>query len=440
MAFADDWAREEEARWDRLEQLGVLVPVGQTVTGEHEVELVSTLADCVETTILYRAPRRAMIHPHPVWPAELARGGGHGSFVRDLQLMSFGPVQPHRKSIVLSVGGRSPFDRDGELVTVPVDRSATAPYDRHLANAPAPIETGGVSIGVLDANVGLNTLVVDVRLETLDPEILGLELGWPMGSHSLRHRSGPGPDVLWRDWFPDQPEGEPTQPIRRRLGGGMESIESRISLGGPMIARAKRRDPAQAPPPGPQPPSMPLQPISVTARPGGEPLRVRGGGGRSGPPMPGVQDLTSFQITAPPREATGVEIELRNVYAHRFGGGEVVVLPSPEEDRRVDIGVSVAVDGGHVEFVAWEPDPPNEGSRLVVRMPSPDWFPDIRVLVGEASMSFMANQSADGTVRCRVMGRDRPALEQPGGVPVALRMIGRQLDPVRIAIPLTALA
>jgi hypothetical protein len=156
--------------------------------------------------------------------------------------------------------------------------------------------------------------------------------------------------------------------------------------------------------------------------------------------MPGVQDLTSFQITAPPREATGVEIELRNVYAHRFGGGEVVVLPSPEEDRRVDIGVSVAVDGGHVEFVAWEPDPPNEGSRLVVRMPSPDWFPDIRVLVGEASMSFMANQSADGTVRCRVMGRDRPALEQPGGVPVALRMIGRQLDPVRIAIPLTALA
>jgi hypothetical protein len=420
------------------EEVGALVDIGRVIEVEgHRVEILKSFADCTGTAIAYRSPRMSGTHPILVWPPEAARGGSSGGGDDDFLVGGFGPVLPHRREVLISFanfGRGMPFE--GDTYSVPVDRSRTAAHDRFLSQpVPDPVETEGLSFRLLDACSGLLGGVAEVIMGIHNPSILAAELGWP--DHGRRMISAEeGPRNLWEEWRPRQPDSGGTT-FTRRLPGGWMVTGSSARIGSMTgIARAELR--SQGPPPQRPPEERPPEPrsgVDVVALPHGESLRLDRWGQRAegAPRRNGM--IHNVEYEAPPQDATGIELVIRP-YASRFAGGDVVTVPNPSHDSKIDLtGAAFSSPDGRVELLRWEP---NHGSySLIMSALSPDWWLDVRVLIGEESVSLWAGRGAGGTIHAGLPAMYNEAFERPEGVKLALRMISKPAPEVRLAAPLS---
>jgi hypothetical protein len=414
----EDWfeevERKEAARWERAEEAGALLTVGQTIrVGPHEVEIVKTLADCTQTAVLFRAPREAMIHPDALSPPELF-GGLHGTMTSDLQIAHFKPVLPHRKTVVLAWQPRPQALDEAITTAVPVDRGQTAAHDRSLADPPSPVECDGMRVSVADGAGGVVVGLVDIVIEPGDPDIPAFSLGGPPMGFLPYPRRGPGPEELWREWSP---------PLDSTKGWGGPTISTATA-----VAVFDQDAAAKAPPP--------LEPAWTTvAFPSRESLAALGSHGHGGPPAT-AQALT-LRFDAPRPEDAGIEVTLAQLYLFRYAGGKRLVVPAPGEGETVDLtGMGFDWQGSRLELLCWRPRADSACS-LCVRPPSPDAWPDIRVLAEGGSVSLWTRPQADGTLECGLPRIYDPLFRQSDTVELALRMVGHPIEPITLTVPLT---
>ncbi|MDQ4082078.1 MAG: hypothetical protein M3123_04215 [Actinomycetota bacterium] len=417
-----DWLeqvqRREAARWERAERAGAFVPVGRTVrVGSADVEVVKTFADCTTTAVLYEPPPETILFAEPLSPAELAPGRGPlGTKIDGVHVQGLKPVFPSRRFVVLAF--RLFAGREATPLAVAVERRRTAAYDRFLGEAPAPIEGDGVRVTLLDAQAGLVAGTVDVLVELLAPDVLGLTLG-RLGflPHVPR---GPGPEALWREWLP--PSSPPVDTAKLEVGGAVTET---------VAARAVEDPEASVASPRPEPG------WTAVAFPGREPLAEASWSGAGGPPLATPIGIFSLFFDPPPHEAEGVELSIRQLYLFRYGGGETLTLPPPSAREPVSLaGLGFDYGGERLALDAWETTP--DGSfALSLRPPAPDWWPDLRVLADGRSATVWSQPLADGTIRYALPRVYEELFRGRGGVRIALRLVGRPVAPVEMRVPLT---
>lgn len=390
----------------------------------HEIEIIKSLADCIGTMVYYRAPRMSGINITPLSPPEIIGGwGAHGG---DVIQAVFEPVQPHRDEIELRFGPR--HAAGGVRATVPVDRRRTARMERYLADPRPPVvETDGVAIEATAARVGVLHGVVDMTITTLDESILTLEMGWP---HRTHIRRGPGPEAFWNEWYPRESEVQETRTLEPD-GTMTVSVSQSISV----TAVARRGGPLRRTLPDPP---RPPPPVRVVATPGGEPLEGSGSTHAKGRVPEPPRTFADVTHDPPPPEASGIEVSLSGLYLCRFGSDRIVTVPNPTPGNETDlIDAGFDIPGGRVELIRWDPGYdviPN----LVIRTPSPRWWPDIRILHGDQSVSLWMRPGLDGTVVGGLPRMYEAAFQNPGGVRIALRMVGRPATEILIPIAWTA--
>jgi hypothetical protein len=167
--------------------------------------------------------------------------------------------------------------------------------------------------------------------------------------------------------------------------------------------------------------------------------RIADGGAHkaSGRIRPQLEIRAVAEHDPPPPESSGVELTISGLYLFRFAGGEVITVPPPRPDAEVDLtGTFFETDHGRVELIRWEPDA-NVIPRLVIRAPSPWWYPDMRVLYGDESVGLWMHPGLDGTVIGGLPAMYEDAFKDPAGVRLALRLLGRPAPDVRIPIALS---
>jgi hypothetical protein len=144
-----------------------------------------------------------------------------------------------------------------------------------------------------------------------------------------------------------------------------------------------------------------------------------------------------LQFDVPAEEATGIEVSVDDLVVFRSCGDHVVVVPAPSLDAPVDLGSRSLTCGDEtVHLLRWEP--PNHSTatpRLFVQSP-PSCWPDIRVLVGDRSVSLWMRPTVDGTLEGGLPGAFLSAFTGSAELRLALRMFGRPLsiDPIAIAL------
>ncbi len=405
------------------------VNVGQTVEIDgHQIEILRTLADCLGTILYFRSDRESRLTPRPVWPPEMTRSwGAHGG---DIMEAEFDPVLPDRDEIHVVFGSFMDNRHADSPITIPVDRGRTARFERRLAEPrPPAIGTDGVKIEVINARVGALRGVIDLLITSQDESLLACEIGWP---HSL-HASlgGPGSPALWADWHPRE---SIVQPNTTRGPDGMTtvSISQSISVTG-VAGRARPRPPGPERPRPPEPPN----PITVRGMPEGSPLARVGAHKKSERLSPPFEARATAKHDPPSPESSGVELAISGLYLFRFAGGEVITVPHPRPDAEVDLtGTFFDTEHGSVELIRWEPNG-NVIPGLVVRTPSQWWYPDIRVLYGDESVSLWMHPGLDATVIGGIPAMYEDAFKDPVGVRLALRLLGRPAPEVRIPIALS---
>jgi hypothetical protein len=406
------------------------VEVGRTVEIDgHRIEILRTLADCIGTTLYFRSDRDSRLTPRPVWPPEITGNwGAHGG---DIMEAGFDPVLPDRNEIKVVFGSFMDNRYADSPITIPVDRERTARFERRLGEPrPPAVETDGIAIEVTNARVGVLRGVVDLLLTARDESILACEIGWP---HRVHAPPGPGSSALWADWPPR--ESIVQQPKTTRGPGGMTTVSMSQSISVTGVAlRARSR------PPGPERPSppQPQNPVVVRTMPEGTLL---GGVGAHRTSerllLPTLEARATATHDPPGPEASGVELALSGLYLFRFASGEIITVSSPRTDAEVDLtGTIFETDHGPVELLRWEPGY-NVIPTLVVRTPSPWWWPDIRVIHGEESVSLWMHPGMDGTVTGGLPQMYEAAFQDPAGVRLALRLLGRPAPEVRIPIALS---
>jgi hypothetical protein len=368
---------------------------------------------------------------HPYWPPEIAHGWS-GSGGLEEYIAEFAPVLPHRRTIIVGFGSRENEPRSGKPIAVPVDRQRTRGAERYLADHVLPRVAGdGVMVEVVDARVGVRTGVIDLVISVDDDSVLGVEIGWP--DRLLRRRQGgPGPEAFWREWRPRQAKVRPTT---RRMPDGTLRMEIGQAIGGIGVARSARRpDPSPPTDPRPEPP----EPVSFISLPDGDRLYGTGTTTPGGPVMPGPQSLASLSHHPPGDDATGVEAIISGLYLCRFSSPEILTVPPPRPDSSVELsGAGFDTAEGRVELVRWETPFSDGAPWLTVRPPSADLWTDVRVLYGEESVSLWMRPGRGGTVTGGLPRMYAPAFEAPGGVRLAIRMIGRPAPEMRIPVQLT---
>ena len=404
------------------------VEVGRTVEIDgHQIEILRTLADSISTTLYFRSDRDSRLTPKPVWPPEITkRWGAHGG---DIMEAEFDPVLPDRDEIRVVFGSFMDNRYADSPITIPIDRRRTARFERRLVEPrPPDIETDGVAIEVKNARVGVLRGVVDLLMTGRDDSILACEIGWP---HRVHAQSGPGSPALWADWYPRESIVEPKT---TRGPDGMTTVTMSQGVSATaVVGRARPR------PPGPERPSPPRppNPVAASGMPQGSPLAGVGASmerGRLGPLFE-LQHTVTHDPPSP--ESSGVELAISGLYLFRFARGDVITVPPPRPEAEVELtGTSFETDHGRVELIRWEPDA-NVIPSLIVRTPSPWWYPDIRVLYRDQSVSLWMHPGLDGTLTGGLPGMYEAAFKDPVGVRLALRLLGRPAPEVRIPINLS---
>lgn len=405
------------------------VQVGRTVEIDgHQVEILRTLADCISTTLYFRSDRDSRLTPKPVWPPEITNHwGAHGG---DIMEAEFDPILPDRSEIKVAFGSFMDNRYADSPITIPVDRRRTARFERHLAEPRPPVvETDGIKIEVTNARVGVLRGVVDLLMTGRDDSILASEIGWP---HRVHAPSGPGSPALWADWYPRESIVEPKT---TRGPGGMSTVSMSQSIAVTGIAGRARLGPPR--PERPRPPEPP-NPVAVRALPEGSPLTGVSAHQQSARLRPPIEARAIATHDPPSPESSGEELAISGLYLFRFGGSRIITVPPPRSDAGVDLtGTFFETDYGRVELIRWEPDG-NVIPRLVVRTPSPWWYSDIRVLYVDQSVSLWMRPGLDGTVTGSLPGMYEAAFQDPAGVRLALRLMGRPAPEVTIPIALSA--
>jgi hypothetical protein len=398
--------RRASERWKSAERIGAFLDVGTTFrVGATEVEIVRTMADCATTGVFYRTSGAERVDAWPVWPIELL-GGVSGTFLDDLQVCTFNPVMPHRKRIILSFP-RTRGHPAAPIASVPVDRARTLQFDRYLGSPVPPVEGGGIRGEILDARAGVLDSVVELLLEAMDPEILAVILGEPHKAVFPHPQTGPGPQALWREWQP------PAEWV--------------------IAAESKLREKGLAPleTVGTEVVDFP-DPWSLVALPTGNALA------ESGTESDGYTATTRFdrfRVEAPPPEAEALQLTVRQLYTFRYAGGVPLSIPSPRPEEAVDLrGLGVNWPGGELEFLAWNPAP--DGGATLLMSVTPGWWPDLRVLVEDASFSLWMSLGSGGRMRGHYSRLYRSIYERSDSLELALRLVGRLADPLTLTIPL----
>lgn len=393
----------------------------------RRIEILKTLADCIGTFLYFRTHGTGRsLTPRALWPPEITRsmsaGGG------EIMEAQFDPVLPSRTEVKIAFGRFGADPSAGSPVTIPVDRGRTARFERRLGDPyPDVAETDGVTIAVADAKVGVLHGRIDLLLTSRDDSILAVEFGWP---HRVFRQAGPGVAALWSDWRPRESVVRPATTTR----GGMTtvSIGSRMSL----RATTRRTGPAQPARERRYPPEPP-QPVQLLTVPEGYPLTEVSAQSRSWRLDPSLEMSAEVSHGVPEPASSGVELVVSGLYLCRFAGGRMITVPNPKADSIVDLTGAAFEDGDdRVELIRWEPGPDGSGT-LVVRAPSPWWWPDVRIFHDEQSVSLWMRPGVDGTAVGALPRMYAAAFEDPRGVRLALRMLGRPAPEIRIPIALT---
>jgi hypothetical protein len=175
----------------------------------------------------------------------------------------------------------------------------------------------------------------------------------------------------------------------------------------------------------------------VRSLPDGNPLGRRGWTGHGGTPPDSLYGRHTFRFDLPPQDATGIELSLDDLVVFRTCGDQIVTVPAPSLDETVDLtGRSLGCGGQRVELLRWEP--PNYSTatpRLFVRSPPRSW-PDVRVLVGDRSVTLWMRPTIEGTLRGSLPGMYLSAFVGSEELSLGLRMLGQPLsvDPITIGL------
>jgi hypothetical protein len=412
-----DWLAERQRRaaerWRRAEALGAFLPVDRTLTvNGQEIQIVATLADSTQTVVAFRAPERSLLWPSPVYPL----GGGSGTMVGDLRAAFLPPVPENGSSIFIEFE----HGTDGtDEIELPVDRARTRPYERHAGSPIGPVAAGGVQLQLLGVTAGLLVATADFDVVATDRQAVALSVG---RRAFVPHPDGPGRGPLWREWHPPMPPA--TASLRAATATATATATARAGT-------------HPSPPPRPPP-----EPFLVRAVPGGHPLAVEGFSGHPSPPghRPLAESVT-LRFEPPSPDAGAVELALAELYVFKPCDGEITDVPAPRPDRTVDLSghrLPCGPDGTEadaIELLRWEPS--EHGSAyLVAQAPSPECWPDIRIVAGHSSASLWLGPTA--------------GIELAGGLPplyeplfdgerlrLGLRMLGRPAALPPVTVPLT---
>ncbi|MGH2792738.1 MAG: hypothetical protein ACRDKG_00380 [Actinomycetota bacterium] len=388
------------------------------------IEVLRTLADCTGTRIYYRAGRGIHVAPRAVWPPEIEGGmSAHGG---DEIEAEFKPVLPHRKEIKVVFGW---IDEDSsEPVTIPIDRERTSRLDRQLIEPrPGFVHTDGLDIEVIDARVGALGGRIDLLIRGRDESIYACDFGWPHGIH----RGGPPDDrPLWIDWRPDAGEHQATKTVvGDHVTVSMSSIISVTARKRPVGSLRPSRQPRPRPP-------RPPDPVTIEHLPDHTEIRDVTATRRSETRRPVHELHAEVDFSPPSTSSDAIELIISGLYVFRAAEDEIktIPLPAPGEDLALN-DIEFATRDGSVRLLRWEAGH-NEIPTLVVRPPSPLWYPDIRVLHGNASVSLWMRPGNDGTIAGGLPTMYREAFEG-SSVRLGLRLLGKPAPAVRMALPLS---
>jgi hypothetical protein len=177
----------------------------------------------------------------------------------------------------------------------------------------------------------------------------------------------------------------------------------------------------------------------VRSLPDGEPLVRHGSAGQGGPIRDSLQEGYTLRFDLPPEDATGIELSLDDLVVFCTCGNKVVQVPAPSLDGPVDLaGISLGCGDDSADLIRWEP--PNYSTatpRLFVRSPAKSW-PDIRVLVGDRSVTLWMRPTIEGTLEGGLPGMYLSAFVGSDELSLGLRMLGHQLSVDPIGIGLTS--
>ena len=420
--MTDGWAehqRRAEDAWRRAQRLGAVLEIGRTLQfGDEAVELLATLADATQTVVAYRAPAGSHLFPSPVDPPGGASGGAMGDVL-------VAHLPPAEGPTVLVNFGR--FDEDDHEVELPIDRARTRPYERRSVSLPAPVTADGARVAIRAAAVGLLQATIEVDISSDDPTLVAATIGFRGFLPSPHRRAGSGP--LWRDWIPTR---EPVDGGDATVGSS-STLRRELRASATATARFTQLPEGQRPAPSPPPP----KPAEFRAVPGGQILAAQGGEVRGGPVRDNLSLATTFRFDPPADDASGLELVLDDLFIFRRCDGELVDVPGPRSGEAVDLaGRSLACGSARIELVRWEPS--EDGTpRLVVRSSQPGMWPDIRVVVGDASVSLWLRPTTEDELAGGLPGMYNPAFPAGGQLTLGLRMLGRKTQIPPITIPLT---
>ena len=394
--------------------------------GETRLEVLRTLADSTGTRIYYRGDDRQRLVPRAISPPEIvgkmSAGGG------DVIEAEFGPVRPDRKEIRIAFVGRYGEEpRASEAITMPVDRDRTARFDRELeGSAPPPAHVDGVEVAVTGVRIGV--LAGDAQLVIRgDERTLACDMGWP---HHLFLPSRDG-DPLWSDWHPDDGSTRIEQTTRP---DGTVTLSMSNSV---TVTASLQRDAAHKRPPTRELPPEPPPPVSVRTLPDRVAMSNAGAHLQRGRMHPPIEMHAVVTFAPPPREAAGLELNISGLYLFRPATSKTLTVPTPRRGEDLDLhGYQFETEHGDVVLVRWEAGF-NELPTLVVRPPSPFWYPDVRVIYGDASASLWMRPGLGGTVIGGLPAMYREAFGDPAGVRLGLRVLGKPAARTRIELPLS---
>jgi hypothetical protein len=391
----------------RAEALGALLNLNPHVrVADEGIEVVATLADATQTAIVYRAPSGFWASPRPVAPRALM-GGSSGGEMAGYRVAHMPPISAEHTKIVVTFGG---LGRAGTEIELPIDHTLSQPHERRGADGGAAVVVDGVSIRVLGAEVGVLMATVDLEISAEDPTIADASLGGRSHPTHPHVRAGSGP--LWREWFPPDLPSSRSDPVKivvaRRAEGEVADVAPR-----PM-------------------------PWTVRSLPDGQPLARHGAMGQGGSTPDSLSRRETLQFDVPAPDATAIEVSLDDLVVFRTCHEEVQKVPAPSLERPVDLlGRSFTCGGEEVVLLRWEP--PDYGTatpRLFVR-PSSECWPDIRVVVGPASITLWMSPAADGTLVGGLPGAYLPAFTGSDELDLGLRMVGHRLDVAPMVIGLS---
>lgn len=415
--------RRADEAWRRAQRLGAFVEVGRTFRfGDDTVEVVATLADSTQTVVAYRAPDTSDLFPSPV---DLLGGCSGGRVMGDLLVAH---LPPAAGSVLLVDFGRRSGDQDSYEVMLPIDRVRTRPFERRVAELPAPIIADGVRVAVTDATVGLLMATVKLDLTGDDPAIVAARLGPRAFLPSPYREAGSGP--LWREWVPrPQPTTATRSLADEQVGGRSGTVRAEMRARASATARFTKLPPgAERPVPTPDPPD----PAELTALPGGR-CAPQGRSERPGAVPAGLSVRTELQFDPPPDDASQLELRLNDLVVFRRCDSDPLDVPAPRPGDVVNLPDRHLRCGPEsVELLRWVPD--DVGTpRLIVRPVPAGLWPDIRIVAEDASVSLWlhpVDNSGGHELACGLPGMYRRLFPAAGHITIALRMLGH-----RAAVP-----